>query len=354
MSDIAPFQIPKSLPNSWDALLNTMNSYAGRGFPLQTVLGDATPTPWVAPSGTLWGTTNTSAFAANANNMTATTTVSATFNNIRAVPFYNRVGHGIKTMGLRVTTGVATAVAVFGIYDSIDDGRGNFYPGKKLWQGTGITPTVSNVSHEQTPNITLLPGRVYWAVYHGGVATPTLAAIAVGACSDLLGYSTGAGAPTLQTYLTGARTYSATLPSLYPSGQTAVATAPPLLYFRYEPSLMQTFTRVFPAFTPFDAGWVVRGAKLLVGTTKQSGNNNPSLTISARLRSASGAQVLGTFDTSTAKASPGTVYPLTGATNIDRDVPVGSSLEVYVEQTGWPLLTANDCAVFWNLARTGA
>lgn len=347
------YRIESGTTRPLDSLQNDLNLYASRGFPLGASLEDAWQVPSLAPSGVLWGTTNTSSFAANANNMTATTTMTATFGNLRAVPFFHEVGHGIGGMGFRVTTGAANAVAVFGIYDSIDDGRGNFYPGKKLWQSTEVTPTANNTSHRQSPNLTIPPGHVYWMVYHGGVASPTVTAVAVAACSKLLGYSTGAGAPTLQTYLSGARTYNSTLPTLYPSGQTAVATAPPFLWGYYDPSLSQTLTRSFPIWAPAEEGYAVRGVRLLSGSpTVRSGSSRPSVKVKARIVNGAGAVVLGTFDSSKDVLKPGVPFYLTSPGTDSTVLAKDSILEAYVEQTGWPLLSVTGCRVCCDVVRT--
>lgn len=353
MSPVAPYRVPQGTSNPFDSLQNEMNTYASRGFPVGIPLWNALEDYGSVPSGVIWGTTNTSAFAANSATMLATSTKAMTFNNIYAVPFLNAVGHGISSMGLRVTTGVATSVAVFGIYDSLDDGRGNFYPGRKLWQSTQITPTVSNTSHEQSPNLMLTPGKWYWAVYHGGTATPTITALAVGACSAGLGYSTGAGAPTLQTHLTGARTYNATLPTIYPSGQTASAAVAPFLWVEYNPALMQTFSRSFPIWAPAENDYAIRGVRLIGGLgTVQSGASRPSVKIKARIVNGSGSTVLGTFDSTKNILKPGVPFYLTDVKNDATPLPKDSILEAYVEQTGWPLLSVANCAVCCDLVRT--
>lgn len=347
------YRIESGTTRPLDSLQNDLNLYASRGFPLGASLEDAWQVPSLAPSGVLWGTTNTSAFAANAANMAATTTKVVTFGNLYAVPFFNEVGHGVSSMGLRVTTGAANAVAVFGIYDSIDDGRGNFYPGKKLWQSTEITPTASNKSHEQSPNLLLAPGRVYWAVWHGGVASPTVTALATAGTDTLLGYSTGAGAPTLQTHLTGARTYNATLPTLYPSGQTAAAAVAPFLWIEYNPALSQTFTRSFPIWAPAEEGYAVRGVRLLSGApTVRSGSSRPSVKVKARVVNASGAVVLGTFDSTKDVLKPGVPFYLTSPGTDSTVLAKDSILEAYVEQTGWPLLSVTGCRVCCDVVRT--
>jgi len=356
MSPVAPYRIPQGTSNPFDSLQNEMNTYASRGFPAGAALRDAYPDNGVAPSGVLWGTTNTSSFAANMSNqsdISAPPTMTLTLGNIYAVPFFHGVGHGIGGVGFRVTTGAATAVAVFGIYDSIDDGRGNIYPGKKLWQSTEVAPTANNTSHQQTPNLTLPVGRIYWIAYHGGVASPTIVAGAVAATSGLLGYSTGSGAPSLQTYLSGARTYSSTMPTVYPSGQTAVATTPPLLWYYYDPALSMTHTRSVPIWSPAENDYAVRGVRLIGGLgTVQSGSSRPSVKVKARIVNGSGSTVLGTFDSTKDVLKPGVPFYLTDIKNDATPLPKDSILEAYVEQNGWPLLSVANCAVCCDLVRT--
>lgn len=356
MSPVAPYRVPRGTTNPFDALQNEMNTYAARGFPGGVALADAYPDSGLAPSGVLWGTTNTSSFAANMANqsdISAPPTMTATFGNLYAIPFFHGVGHGIGGVGLRVVTGAVNATAVFGIYDSLDDGRGNYYPGKKLWQSTQITPTANNTSHQQAPNLTLPVGRIYWIAYHGGVASPTVVALPLAATSSLLGYSTGVGAPTLQTYLSGARTYSSTLPTVYPSGQTAVATTPPLLWYYYDPSLSMTHSRSFPIWAPADNDYAVRGVRLIGGLgTVQSGSTRPSVKVSARIVNKDGATVLGTFDSTKDVLKAGVPYYLTDLAKDATPLPKDSILEAYVEQTGWPLLSVASCAVCCDVVRT--
>lgn len=346
------FQVTSGTSNPLDVLQGEMNRYTGRGFPGGVSLTDALPDRAVAASGVLWGTTNTSSYAANGSNMTATTTKSMTFGNIYAVPFFHAVGHGIGAMGLRSTAVVANAVAVFGIYDSIEDGFGNIYPGQKLWQSTEVAVATA-VSRQASPNLVLPPGRVYWAVYHGGVATATLTSLAVGACGSLLGYSTGAGAPTLQTHLTGALTYSTTMPSRYPAGQTAAATDAPFLWISYDPSQMQTFAKSFPIWSPSDDGYAVRGVRLIAGSsTIQSGAGRPSAKVSVRIVNASGSNTLGSFTSAGQGLKPGAPYYLTDPKADATPLPKDSVLEAYVEQRGWPLLSIDGCRVCCDLIRT--
>ena len=109
-----------------------------------------------------------------------------------------------------------------------------------------------------------------------------------------------------------------------------------------------------PAWTATETGWVLRSAHLLVGSTKRTTAWGASLTVKVRLRSASGYIDLGTYSSSSNDAVAGTPFALTGAQPIDRAIPKGSSIEVFVEQSGAPILTAADAAVSWVLARTGA
>jgi hypothetical protein len=284
----------------------------------------------------------------------ASSTVTVARDLIVAVPFFHAVGHGIEGMGLRVTTGVASSKAMFGIYGSVEDGFGNIYPGQKLWGSTEITPTANNTSHEQAPNLILPPGRVYWAVYSCGNASgPTTFELPLSATSAVLGYSTGAGAPSLQTYLSGARTYDSTLPSRYPAGQTAVATVAPLLWVSYDPSQMQTFTKSFPIWSPSDDGYAVRGVRLIAGSsTIQSGANRPSVKVSARIVNASGANSLGSFTSAGQGLKPGVPYYLTDPKADATPLPKDSVLEAYVEQRGWPLVSIDGCRVCCDLIRT--
>ncbi len=109
-----------------------------------------------------------------------------------------------------------------------------------------------------------------------------------------------------------------------------------------------------PAWLATSDGWVLRSAHLLVGSTKRTTSWGASLSVKVRLRSPSGYIDLGSYSSSSNDAVAGTPFALTGAQPIDRAIPKGSSIEVFVEQSGAPILTAADATVSWVLARTGA
>ncbi len=116
-------------------------------------------------------------------------------------------------------------------------------------------------------------------------------------------------------------------------------------------------TLVIPVWLATEDGWSVRSAALLVGTDKHSTSGQGTLSVKARLRTPSGAIDLGSFSSSSNAAVAGTPFMLTGGQPLDRRVPKGSSIEVFVEQTsaaGVATMTCADATVSWVLARTGA
>ena len=349
----AIYRVPRGTSNPFDSIQNELNAYADKGYPLGVALSDAYPTPSLAPSGVLWGSANESSFAANVSTMAATTTRTATAGVMLAVPFIHRVGFGLGGIGFSVVTGDAAGLAVFGLYDSVDDGLGNYYPRRKLWQSTEVATTANNTAHWQAPALTLELGRVYWMVHHAGGANTTIVAPSLFACDTILGYATGVGLPALQTHLSASVTYSSSMPALYPSGHTPAATVPPFIWGYYDPALAQTFTRSFPIWSPAEDGYAVRGARLLNGRSAvRSGSGRPFAKVSIRIVNASGTTTLGTFDTRNNILSPGVPFYLTDIKTDSTPLPKDSVLEAYIEQAGWPLLSVSDCAVCCDVVRT--
>jgi hypothetical protein len=117
-----------------------------------------------------------------------------------------------------------------------------------------------------------------------------------------------------------------------------------------------TSSLALPAWLATEDGWVLRSAHLLVGNRKRTTSWGAYLVVTPRLRSMSGYVDLGSYSSSSNDAVVGTPFALTGAQPVDRSIPKGSSLEVYVEQNAGSgaILTATDCTVSWVVARTGA
>lgn len=357
MSPLTPFATPRTIPNPWDHLQNDLNRYAGRGFPVVTPLRDCYEGGhglYGVVGSQLWGT-NDSSIVANAFGAN-TTTRAVAINTLAAVPFLWDNNWPLTRILFRVTTGAAGSAAVTGIYDCKNDLAGDIYPNRLLYNSSAFTTTANNTSHEASPNLPLLPGRLYWAVYHVGTLAPTITTITSDSVGPLIGASMGAGGIAVSTHISVARTYSATLPSYFTSGAVVATTTPPAIGLGYGVTGGgSVLSRTFPGWGAGEAGWVVRGARLLVGSTKQTGTNPSSLVVKARIRTSQGPVDLGDgFDSRTAKATEGVPFSLTGDAPLDARMDADSRVEVYIEQRGWPLLTAADCAVAWVLARTGA
>lgn len=108
-----------------------------------------------------------------------------------------------------------------------------------------------------------------------------------------------------------------------------------------------------PAWHAPEDGWVLRTAYLLVGSKKRSRYADPSLDVTVRIRSSTGSTDLGSFSSMSAEATAGVPLAL-GQQPLDRAVPRGAWVEVLVEQSGSPVMTASDAAVSFVFARTGA
>lgn len=354
MSPVAPYRVPQGTSNPFDSLQNEMNTYASRGFPGGVTLSDAYPDRGVAVSGVTWGG-NTTSYVPNVISLSATTVVTVLSGGMYALPFVHGVGFGLSTLGLRRTASVAAGapVGLLGVYDSTEDGFGNPYPRRLLWGSAVLDVSAINTTTEVTPNLSIAPGKVYWVVGNFGSNSCEVVGVPTASTGTFLGYSTGSGAPTLQTYLYGTYTFANVLPTLYPSGHTPVATIPPLFYFKYNPSQMQTFTQSFPIWSPSESDYAVRGVRLLGGQADvKTGSGRPSVKVKARIVNRSGATVLGTFDSSKDVLKPGVPFYLTDIKNDATPLPKDSVLEAYVEQTGWPLASVEGCRVCCDIVRT--
>jgi len=354
---VAPFQ--HSRTSGLDTLQTSLNDFAGRGIvvpvPLTNAYYGGTNLHGLVGSGS-WGGID-SAYLANALNCTAVTTTAGgtsrqvTASTLAAVPFIHDNGGIIVRAGFRVETGGAGSTAVLGIYDSVDDRAGNIYPGNLKWTSSEFTTTAGTTTHEGVPNLILTPGRVYWAVYHCKATAPFLGTLPVAGTGTILGASAGVGGITQSTHISVARTYNATLPSLFPSGATSQTTTPPAIFIGYTFPTGSTQTITVPGPVVSEGGWVVRRAVISAGTSKKSGTNARYLAVKVQIRDWRGAEVFGTFDTREATLEPGLPFSMTGTAPVDKILDKNDSLEVLVQQTGWPVVPADDCTVSFTLAR---
>lgn len=352
VSGVAPFQTPETLPNAWDALNGDLNSYASRGFPMSMPLADAYESHAV---GTVGAATTLGSlepfYILGASNQSALTTAAFTTNRLHAIPFVHEHGFRLSRIGFSCVTGAGSATAVLGIYDSKTEGGFDLYPNRRLWNSAAFAPTASGVTHENTANLDLTPGSVYWAVYLCGTAAPTLRALPATILSTAGAVTAGSGILTPSTYIYVALAYTATLPANFPTGGVVTSGVAPAIHVALSKGgVVLASTR--PLWASDADGWTLRSSSLLAGSTKQSGASSlASLGVTLRLRTGAGARDLGAFDSRTQKVGPGDVFPLTR--NADIPIPRGSILEAYVEQRGWPVLSVADCSVTWTLARTG-
>lgn len=283
---------------------------------------------------------------------TATGTAAVAKDTIKFVPFVHPHGFRISQIAFGVQTGgAAGSVARVGIYDCIDDLRGDMTPNRLLLDG-GEFDTTATGQMATAVTTQLEEGRWYWAAYHCGVNAPTIPTIALGGQALMLGSASGAS-PTHSTHLTVNQSYGA-LPVTAPSGaivQTAVSPAIFLTFTRYTTTKR---TRTVPLYSPASNGFSLRGVRLLRGTTllPDNGTGRPYAILKAQTRTSSGSHTLGTFDTRMNKMTAGSPYNLTGGIT---DIPLAKNQEVVMvcEQYGWPKVSLKDTTALVDVIYTG-
>jgi hypothetical protein len=294
---------------------------------------------------------------ANASGCTALTNAVIPVNTLKAVPFVQ--GHGFRTtaFGFSVTTGgAANSVARAGIYNCADDLNGDFYP-KTLLYDTGSKVTIgTGAITGGAATLDLEEGRVYWGVYVCGTAAPTVATVPVAAVGCTLG-AIGGAAPVHTTHLSGAYTYAA-LPQTFPlSGFTVQTTAPVALFQTLGVPSESVKSQTIPLFSPRTAGYTLRGVRVSKGTTvrRSIGSavaNAPYLILKAQVRSTSGTQTLGTFDSRSATLTAGAPVELVPGNN-DYRLAAGQEVVLTSEQYGWRKISLRDATAFVDYAFRG-
>jgi hypothetical protein len=163
-------------------------------------------------------------------NGTGLGTVALAANNLFAAPFVAPPRSAmIDRLAVYVTTGVASSTVRLGIYDATSES--NLYPNNLLWDSGALATATTNAIAGGTPNLTLTPGRLYWAALNSS-SNPTVRAVAVGGACPIFGIADALSATALQICLSGTRTYAA-LPSTFTASIAAGATAFPAFFLRF-------------------------------------------------------------------------------------------------------------------------
>lgn len=148
--------------------------------------------------------------------------------SLRAFPIVCGRDGIIDSIGFRVVTGVANAVARVGIYNS----NQNNYPNALLFDGGEKDCSVSSTTHTTSisPKIFLKAG-LYWGVAVAGVADPNVVLGVAGSYPTVMGNSTTLGANPIR-HLAAAFAYAA-LPATFPAGGSGSGANPFAVWIRY-------------------------------------------------------------------------------------------------------------------------
>ena len=102
------------------------------------------------------------------------------------VPFVVNQRYVVTEIGFYVTVaGSAGSVARVGIYDM--GSQGDSRPEKLIYDGGEKSTTSTGIKTTSGLSVELIPGRIYYAVYHCGVNAPTIRCIEGSACYPFMG-----------------------------------------------------------------------------------------------------------------------------------------------------------------------
>lgn len=291
-------------------------------------------------------------YAAGISNATVLTTVAVAVSTLVAIPFV-ATASAVTGLAFRVSTASgANGKGRVGIYDSLGSRTGLMYPGSLVKDGGEFSVSSTGVKSTTSLTVNLTEGALYFAAYICGTAAPTVVAIPPSGALASLGMS--ATLPTTaQIGYTVSSTYSSAvgLPSLFPSGATALLTSIPALFVQYAYTLPTT--RYVPAWSPDNDAMILRRVKLLskAGFTKST--QDTYATLKPAVRKGTGAVVLGTFDSRIDTIQAGVPFYLTGAADINKALATDDILEVQVTQFGRPMIDLSDLRVQWTYAYQG-
>lgn len=168
-------------------------------------------------------------YVAGMNNSAALTTGVLSVNFIYALPFNSSRYGVIDRIGFRVTSVGSSAVARVGIYTNLS--FYDVYPGS-LVLDSGELSLGTTGTKSATIEQALEGNSVYWLVFHPGVSTATIRAIAIGGVFPVLGVDNAFNTP-VGIGWKATQTYGA-LPANFPAGGTVLNAAPiPAIGVRY-------------------------------------------------------------------------------------------------------------------------
>lgn len=169
-------------------------------------------------------------YVAGLVNSTALTTKAMSANSLFAAPFvWPQRAANLDRIAVYVTTGVASSTVRLGVYDATSDV--NLYPNALLFgSGTLSTATTSSIA-SATPNISGVPGRLYWAVLNSS-STATLRAVAVAGAAPIFGLPNTISGTAPQTCIDSTETYAA-LASTFPASKAAGTSTYPAIFLRF-------------------------------------------------------------------------------------------------------------------------
>lgn len=144
----------------------------------------------------------------------------------------------IDGIEIEATAGTAAGeAAVVGVYANLDHAAESdeepgmvLYPGALVGQTSALDLSTTGVKSETSLAIVLEANRQYWLVSHFNAAT-SMRLAASGANSRVIaGTSTVLGASITEMFFD--RTYSATMPSVFPPGATVTTSGAPAVWYR--------------------------------------------------------------------------------------------------------------------------
>lgn len=169
-------------------------------------------------------------FVAGQVNGTALTTLALSANSLHAMPFVAPPRASVlNRAAVYVTTGVGSSTVRIGIYAATSET--NLYPAALLWDSGALATATTNAIASGNPGLTLVPGRLYWAVVNSS-STPTVRGLAVGGACPIFGFPDAISGTAAQIGLAGTDAYGA-LPDPFPSSIAALTTAAPAVFLRF-------------------------------------------------------------------------------------------------------------------------
>lgn len=169
-------------------------------------------------------------FVAGQVNGTALTTLALSTDLFTATPFVVPPRNStLNRVAVYPTTGSGGTSVRLGIYEATS--FANLYPNALLWDSGALSTASSSTIASGAPNLSLVSGRLYWAVLNSSGA-PTVRALAVGGACPIFGFPDAISGTAAQIGLRGSRTYGA-LPSTFTASIAAATTTIPAIFLRF-------------------------------------------------------------------------------------------------------------------------